>query len=81
MLGKEDNEILTRVGPGSPMGELMRQYWVPALPSNEFPEPDSAPKRMKLLGENLVMFRDSNGEMGCFVEACPLLFELSIKQG
>src|SRR6187455_1702657 len=53
------------------MGELMRQYWVPALPAAEFPSPDSPPKRMKLLGENLVMFRDSNGAVGCFKEACP----------
>jgi phenylpropionate dioxygenase-like ring-hydroxylating dioxygenase large terminal subunit len=71
MLSQTDNEILVRVGKGTPMGELMRQYWVPALPSAEFPEPDSSPKRMRLLGENLVMFRDSKGEMGCFVEACP----------
>ncbi len=71
MLKQEDNEILCRVGPGTPMGELMRQYWIPALPSAEFPAPDSPPKRMKLLGENLVMFRDSTGEMGCFVESCP----------
>src|SRR5436190_736153 len=53
------------------MGELMRQYWVPALPAAEFPSPDSPPKRMKLLGENLVMFRDSNGNVGCFKESCP----------
>jgi phthalate 4,5-dioxygenase oxygenase subunit len=71
MLNQTDNDLLTRVGPGTPMGELMRQYWVPALPSSEFPAPDSAPKRMKLLGEHLVMFRDSNGDMGCFTEACP----------
>jgi nitrite reductase/ring-hydroxylating ferredoxin subunit len=71
MLSKEDNELLTRVGPGTPMGELMREYWVPALPAAEFPEPDSPPKRMRLLGENLVMFRDSKGDVGCFVEACP----------
>jgi phenylpropionate dioxygenase-like ring-hydroxylating dioxygenase large terminal subunit len=71
MLSKEDNEILTRVGPGTPVGELMRQYWIPALPSSEFPAPDSTPKRMRLLGENLVMFRDTDGKMGCVVEACP----------
>jgi phenylpropionate dioxygenase-like ring-hydroxylating dioxygenase large terminal subunit len=53
------------------MGNLLRQYWLPALPSSEFPGPDSAPKRMRILGENLVMFRDSNGNVGCVVEACP----------
>ena len=71
MLSKADNELLTRVGPGTPMGELMRQYWVPALPSSEFPAPDSPPKRMKLLGENLIMFRDSSGNVGCVAESCP----------
>jgi len=53
------------------MGPLMRQYWIPALPSSEFPGPDSQPKRMRLLGENLVMFRDSKGRMGALPEACP----------
>ena len=67
--GRQRDSLSRR--PGYPMGELMRQYWIPALPSAEFPAPDSPPKRMKLLGENLVMFRDSTGEMGCFVESCP----------
>jgi phthalate 4,5-dioxygenase oxygenase subunit len=71
MLSVSDNELLTRVGPGTPMGELMRQYWVPALPSAEFPSPDSPPKRMKLLGENLVMYRDTNGDVGLMQNACP----------
>jgi phthalate 4,5-dioxygenase oxygenase subunit len=71
MLFKEDNELLCRVGPGTPMGELMRQYWIPALPSGEFSESDGAPKRMRLLGENLVMFRDTKGRMGAMVESCP----------
>jgi phenylpropionate dioxygenase-like ring-hydroxylating dioxygenase large terminal subunit len=53
------------------MGEMMRQYWVPALPASEFPSPDSPPKRMRLLGENLVMFRDTDGRVGCVTEACP----------
>src|SRR6266480_2113232 len=71
MLNKADNEILCRVGPGTPMGNLLRQYWIPALPSSEFSTPDSPPKRMRLLGENLVMFRDTKGDVGAFVEACP----------
>jgi phenylpropionate dioxygenase-like ring-hydroxylating dioxygenase large terminal subunit len=53
------------------MPRLMRQYWVPALPSTEFPTPDRPPKRMMLLGENLVMFRDSLGRIGALAEACP----------
>ena len=71
MLTREENELLCRVGPGTPMGELMRQYWIPALPSREFATPDSIPKRMRLLGENLVMFRDSLGRMGALEESCP----------
>ena len=63
MLNVDENELLTRVGPGTPMGDLLRQYWIPALPSSEFPAPDSPPKRMRLLGENLVMFRDTQRRM------------------
>jgi hypothetical protein len=50
MLSKEDNDLLTRVGPGTPMGELMRQYWVPALPAAEFPSPDSPVLRSQRRG-------------------------------
>ena len=71
MLSREDNELLCRVGPGTPMGELIREYWFPALPSREFPTADGDVKRMRLLGENIVMFRDSEGRMGALAEACP----------
>ena len=71
MLSREDNELLCRVGPGTPMGELMRQYWIPCLPSFEFPVPDGPAKRMMLLGERFVMFRDSEGHIGAMAEACP----------
>ncbi|MGF1596939.1 MAG: Rieske 2Fe-2S domain-containing protein [Acidimicrobiales bacterium] len=71
MLTAEDNELLCRVGPGTPMGELMRQYWIPCLPSSEFPEPDGPAKRMMLLGESFVVFRDTDGRMGAVAEACP----------
>lgn len=71
MLTHEDNELLCRVGPGTPMGELMRQYWIPCLPSSEFPENDGPAKRMMLLGERFVMYRDSLGRMGAMAEACP----------
>ncbi|MBV8593737.1 MAG: Rieske 2Fe-2S domain-containing protein, partial [Caulobacteraceae bacterium] len=53
------------------MGELMREFWIPALPSSEFPAPDTPAKRMRLLGENMVMFRDTKGRMGALAEACP----------
>lgn len=53
------------------MGNLMREYWIPTLPSREFPTLDSLPKRMRLLGENIIMFRDSLGRMGALEEAYP----------
>jgi phenylpropionate dioxygenase-like ring-hydroxylating dioxygenase large terminal subunit len=71
MLTKIDNETVCRVGPGTPMGSLMRQYWVPALLSSELPQPDSDPVRVVLLGEQLVAFRDSNGQVGLIDNHCP----------
>lgn len=64
MLSSEDNELLCRVGRGTPMGELLRHYWMPCLPSTELPAPDGPPKKVRLLGENLVAFRDTRGEVG-----------------
>ncbi|HZT07122.1 MAG TPA: Rieske 2Fe-2S domain-containing protein [Chloroflexota bacterium] len=71
MLSQEENELLTRVGPGTPMGNVLRRYWVPALISDELPEPDCAPIRVKLLGEELVAFRDSQGRVGILGAYCP----------
>ena len=71
MLSKEDTDILTRVGPGTPMGNLLRRYWTPALLSSEVPAPDSPPIRVRLLGEDLVAFRDTDGKVGLFVQSCP----------
>jgi phenylpropionate dioxygenase-like ring-hydroxylating dioxygenase large terminal subunit len=71
MLKREDNELVTRVGPGTPMGNLMREYWIPALLSRELPEVDGEPMRVRLLGEDLVAFRDSNGDVGLVGERCP----------
>jgi len=56
MLTQELNEFLTRTGPGTPMGELFRRYWLPALLAEELPEPDCPPVRVKLLGERLIAF-------------------------
>ena len=53
MLSKEDNELLTQVGPGTLMGDLLRQYWLPAMLSSELPEGDCPPVRVRLLGESL----------------------------
>ena len=71
MLSNQDNEILTRVGPGTLMGNLLRRYWIPALLSMEVPVPDSPPVRVRILCEDLVAFRDSNGTAGLFTQACP----------
>jgi phthalate 4,5-dioxygenase oxygenase subunit len=71
MLAREDNERLTRVGLGTPMGDTMRRYWIPALLSRELPEPDCPPVRVKLLGEELVAFRDTRGRIGLLEERCP----------
>jgi len=71
MLDHQDNEQLCRVGPGTLMGNLMRQYWVPAALSSELPEPDGAPLRVRLLGEDLIGFRDSSGAVGLVRNACP----------
>jgi phthalate 4,5-dioxygenase len=71
MLSREDNERLTRVGPGTPMGQTLRRYWLPAVLSWELPAPDSAPVRVKLLGEDLVAFRTTDGRVGLIEEFCP----------
>src|SRR5260370_11609470 len=71
MLSKEDNELLCRVGPGTPMGELMRQYCLPSMLSSELRSPDSDPLRVMLLGEQLIAFRDSTGKVGLLANNCP----------
>ncbi len=71
MLSVQDNEILCRVGPGTHMGDLMRQYWIPAVRSDELPSPDCPPVRIRLLGEDLIAFRDTGGRTGLFATACP----------
>ena len=70
MMDPEMAQALTRTGPGTPMGELMRRYWVPAVLSSEIPQPDGAPVRVKLLGERLLAFRDSAGRPGLLDEFC-----------
>jgi phenylpropionate dioxygenase-like ring-hydroxylating dioxygenase large terminal subunit len=71
MLSKTDNEIVSRVGPGTMMGNLLRQYWVPAMLSRELPSPDSDPVRVLLLGEKLIAFRDTHGQIGLIQNHCP----------
>ncbi|MCY4581527.1 MAG: Rieske 2Fe-2S domain-containing protein [Chloroflexi bacterium] len=70
-LSKEDNALLTHVGPETPMGELFRRFWTPVLLVHELPEPDSPPIRVKLFGEFFVAFRDSRGRLGLLDARCP----------
>src|SRR5947199_224288 len=70
MLTPEMNTFLTRTGPGTPMGELFRRYWIPALLDWELPERDCPPVRVKLLGERLIAFRDTEGRIGIIDEFC-----------
>ena len=67
----EQNEILTRVGPNTPMGSLFRNFWFPALLSEELLGPDCPPVRVSLLGERLVAFRDTQRRVGLLDAHCP----------
>ncbi|MEX2490959.1 MAG: Rieske 2Fe-2S domain-containing protein [Nitrospirales bacterium] len=71
MLSTQDNEKITRVGRGTPMGELLRRFWVPFLQAWELPEPDCDPVRVTLMGERLVAFRDTNNQLGLVSKYCP----------
>ena len=71
MLSTQDNDLLCRVGPNTPMGNLMREYWTPAMLSTELPSPDCPPVRVRLLGEDLIAFRTTSGEVGIIQNACP----------
>jgi nitrite reductase/ring-hydroxylating ferredoxin subunit len=71
VLAQDENELLTRVGPGTAMGALMRRYWIPAAFSHQVAKPDGPPVRVRLLGENLVLFRDTQGRLGLLDERCP----------
>jgi phthalate 4,5-dioxygenase oxygenase subunit len=70
VLKQEINELLTQTGPGTPMGELFRQYWIPAVLAEELPEDGCPPVRVKLLSERMIAFRDSDGRYGLIDEFC-----------
>ena len=70
MITQEQNEYLCRTGPGTPMGELFRRYWIPAMMAEELPRPNCPPVRVQLLGERLVSFRDTQGRIGLMDEFC-----------
>ena len=71
MLSKEENERLTQTDPATPAGNYFRRFWMPALLPSELPAPDCPPVRVRLMGEDLVAFRDSEGRVGLVDEACP----------
>ena len=71
MLTREDNDLVTKVGPGTPMGELFRRFWLPVMLSEEVPNPDSTPVRIKVLGEKLIGFKDTDGKVGIVDAYCP----------
>ena len=70
MLRKEQNELLTQTGPGTPMGQMFRCYWLPALLADELPENECPPVRVKILSERLLAFRDTDGSYGLIDEFC-----------
>jgi phthalate 4,5-dioxygenase len=70
MLAQEENELITKVGPGTLMGEMFREYWLPAMLSQELPNPDCDPVRVMLLGEQLIGFRDTSGKVGLIANLC-----------
>jgi hypothetical protein len=70
MLSKEQNEMLTRIGPGTPMGETLREFWIPAIRSARL-EVDGPSQRVRVFGQDFVAFRDTNGKVGFLDEGCP----------
>ncbi|HEY6346491.1 MAG TPA: Rieske 2Fe-2S domain-containing protein [Bryobacteraceae bacterium] len=71
MLSREENQLVTQTAPGTPAGDYFRRYWLPALLASELPAPDCPPVRVRLLGEDLIAFRDSQGQIGILDEFCP----------
>ena len=71
MLSREDNELITNTDKGTPMGELFRRYWMPVCLSEELPGPDCVPVKLRIMGEDLIAFRDTNGQPGLVDAYCP----------
>ncbi|HMN82344.1 MAG TPA: Rieske 2Fe-2S domain-containing protein [Burkholderiaceae bacterium] len=71
MLSRADNEFLTQTDPGTPMGAYLRRFWIPCMVLHEVPPPDEPPVRLRLLGEDLIVFRDTEGRIGVLDEYCP----------
>lgn len=71
MLSKDANEKLTRVGSGTPMGDLMRRYWHPVAAAAELGASPFRTRGIRVLGEDLVLFRDRSGKLGLITRYCP----------
>jgi nitrite reductase/ring-hydroxylating ferredoxin subunit len=71
MLSKEDNELITNINPGTPMGEVFRRFWLPVMLAEELPVPDCEPVRVKVLNEDLIAFRGTDGRVGLVDAYCP----------
>jgi 5,5'-dehydrodivanillate O-demethylase len=69
LLPQEENQLLTRVGPGTPMGELMRRYWQPIAGTSELQK--NPVKAVRILGESLTLYRDRSGRLGLIGQRCP----------
>jgi phenylpropionate dioxygenase-like ring-hydroxylating dioxygenase large terminal subunit len=70
MLSQSDTKLLCQIGPGTPMGEVFRRFWIPVLISEELPAPDCNPRAIRILGEDLVAFRDTDGRPGLISAYC-----------
>ena len=71
MLTAEENDFLTQTGPDTPMGQYFRRFWQPVALSEELPERDGPPKKVTVMGEELVLFRDTEGRVGLLDRRCP----------
>ncbi|MDZ5456853.1 Rieske 2Fe-2S domain-containing protein [Azohydromonas lata] len=71
MLTRQENELLCRVEGDAPMGQLMRRHWTPVCLIEEVSEVDGTPVKARVFGEDLVVFRDSDGRVGVMDEYCP----------
>ena len=69
MLTQQENDLLTRVGPGTPAGELLRRYWHPVAVASDLTD-DRPTKAVRVLGEDLVLFRDKSGRVGLLADHC-----------
>jgi len=71
MFSKEENDLLCLTGPGTPMGNLFRRFWLPVALSRELPKRDCPPVRLRILSEDLIAFRNTDGKVGLLSRYCP----------